>query len=158
MPRPDRDYRPDRPIVPELAAGAVLVHRTTGEIFLLHYRDEDRWAFPKGHVDLGESLGVAAAREVEEETGFRAAQLGSEVAVVHYRFYSKSRGLNIHKTTVYFLASTDETEAHTEPIFDRSTWVPLPRALELVAFETDREVLIRVQERLRADRPPEKAP
>ena len=56
-------YRPDAAIVPELAAGAIVVHDPSGEILLLHELEEDRWCFPKGHVDPGESLGAAALRE-----------------------------------------------------------------------------------------------
>jgi 8-oxo-dGTP pyrophosphatase MutT (NUDIX family) len=148
MVRPGRLYRPDRPIVPELAAGAVVVHRATGEVFLLHYRDEDRWAFPKGHVDPGESLEATALREVAEETGFRSVELGPEISEVSYRFYSAKREVNVHKTSVYFLARTDEREATLEPIFDRGAWVSLPEALHRVPFETDREVLARAEARL----------
>jgi 8-oxo-(d)GTP phosphatase len=152
MVRSARPYRPDRPIVPELAAGAVVVHRATGEVFLLHYRDEDRWALPKGHVDPGESLEATALREVAEETGFRTVELGPEISEVSYRFYSAKRELNVHKTSVYFLAQTDEWEATLEPIFDRGMWVSLSEALRRVPFETDREVLARAEVRLSATR------
>jgi 8-oxo-dGTP pyrophosphatase MutT (NUDIX family) len=154
MVRGDRTYRPDRSIVPELAAGAVVVQRPSGRVLLLHYGDEDRWALPKGHVDPGESLEAAAIREVREETGLREVQLGPEVAEVNYRFYAAQRGLNVHKTSVYFLAHTSEEEVQTEPIFDRSEWVDLDTAIRQVPFETDREVLRRARARLqRGDQP-----
>ncbi|HLM92084.1 MAG TPA: NUDIX domain-containing protein [Thermoplasmata archaeon] len=150
----DRTYRPDRPIVAELASGAVLVHRESGAICLLFYRPEARWALPKGHVDPGESLSTAALREVREETGIAELELSDEVAEVHYRFFDAARSLNVAKTTVYFLAFTSETQFRTEPIFDRGEWVDLAEATRRVPFDTDRYVLGRAAERLRAGAAP----
>ena len=144
-----RAYRPDRPIVPEIAAGAVVVHRATGTICLLLYREEQRWALPKGHVDPGESLAATAVREVREETGISELDQRDEVAEVHYRFYDAKRALNVAKSTVYFLAYTPEHELRTEPIFERGEWVEIAEATRRVPFETDRYVLARAAERLR---------
>ncbi|EQD74374.1 NUDIX hydrolase, core domain protein [mine drainage metagenome] len=138
---PDRRYRPDRPIVAEIAGGVVVVQAGTGRICLLHYAAEDRWGLPKGHVDPGESLGGAALREVREETGLSAVTLGPEVADVHYRFFDGRRGLNVYKIAVYFLGRTEETELRTEPIFDRAEWVDWATARSRLPFDTDREVL-----------------
>ncbi len=150
MSPPERTYRPDRPIVAELASGAVVVHRENGGICLLLYRAEARWAFPKGHVDPGESLATTAVREVREETGISELELGDEVAEVHYRFYDAARDLNIAKTTVYYLAFTSQTEIRTEPIFERGEWVDLAEATRRVPFDTDRFVLAKAGERLRS--------
>ncbi len=137
-----RPYRPDAPTVPELAAGAVVLLAGEGSVLLLHEREEDRWGFPKGHVEPGESIPAAARREVLEETGLPEITLLGELGEVQYRFYSDRRGRNVHKSSVYFLAVTHHRELRTEAIFDRAAWVPAGDALRQVAYATDRQVLL----------------
>jgi len=136
-------FRPDAPIVPELAAGAVVI-RDDGpgvRILLLHLKDEDRWCLPKGHVEAGESLAAAALREVREETGLDDITLGREVGEVAYRFYSPKHRRNVHKTAVYFLARTAQSTVRPEPIFDRYEWSEPARAQDLVRYDTDRTIV-----------------
>lgn len=42
-----------------------------GRILLVQERSDGRWTLPGGWCDVGEAPGVAAAREVEEESGYR---------------------------------------------------------------------------------------
>ena len=141
MPVSSEPFRPDAPIVPELAAGAVLLSETGTETLLLHHREQNRWCFPKGHVDPGESLAEAARREIQEETGLSDIHLGSEILEVSYRFYSPATQRNVLKTTVYFRAQTPKRSAHPESTFDRAEWVGLGRARELVRYDTDRQAI-----------------
>jgi len=134
-------YRRSAPIIAEIAAGAVVLSTNGRRALLLHQRDEDRWCFPKGHVDPGESLSTAALREIQEETGLSGVRLGPEIDVVSYRFYRPRTKENVFKTVVYFVAHAREGPAHPEPMFDRADWVELGRARRLVKFDTDRHVL-----------------
>ncbi|MCI4331421.1 MAG: NUDIX domain-containing protein [Thermoplasmata archaeon] len=134
-------FRPDRPVVAELAAGAVLRSAVEPNILLLHEPSEDRWCFPKGHVEPGESLETAARREVHEETGIREFSLERELREVRYRFFRSKSGVNVMKTVVYFLGRTSEREVQLESIFDRAEWVTVAEAMARVRFPADREVL-----------------
>lgn len=142
MPARNGPYRPSAPTVPELAAGAVVVRR--GRLLVLHEQEEDRWCLPKGHVEANESLEETALREVREETGLADVRLEGEVGEVSYRFFSPTRGVNVHKTSVYFHASSAEGEVHPEPIFDRFEWCPFEQALTLLRYDTDRAIVQRV--------------
>ncbi|MEE2057711.1 NUDIX hydrolase [Rhodococcus artemisiae] len=68
-----------------LAAGTVLWRPGEGglELALVHRPKYDDWTFPKGKLDPGETPIVAALRETEEETGFRAV-LGRGLGRVTY--------------------------------------------------------------------------
>jgi ADP-ribose pyrophosphatase YjhB (NUDIX family) len=52
--------------------GVSTLVRRDGRILLVrrgHAPNKDRWAFPGGRLETGETLAAAAAREVREETG-----------------------------------------------------------------------------------------
>lgn len=141
MPRTSEPFRPDAPIVPELAAGAVVLRGYPPSVLLLHHAEEDRWCLPKGHVDPGESLTTAALREVAEETGLSHVRLTGELVEVQYRFFRRAGGHNVHKSVVYFLARSESAAVALEPTFDRFEWVALETAPDRVPYAADRTVL-----------------
>ncbi|MCI4352790.1 MAG: NUDIX domain-containing protein [Thermoplasmata archaeon] len=145
-------FRADRPAVAELAAGAVVVESRAHYFLLLHEPAEDRWCFPKGHVEAGESLLDAARREAAEETGLENLDFRGELGQVSYRFYDPARDRNVLKTAVYFLALSEKTPLELEGIFDEARWEPATVARSLLRFETDRRMLEAAVDRL--DHPP----
>jgi ADP-ribose pyrophosphatase YjhB (NUDIX family) len=52
------------------AASAVVIDEA-GRVLLHRRRDNDLWALPGGAIEVGESVGEAIAREVQEETGYQ---------------------------------------------------------------------------------------
>ncbi|MCI4336617.1 MAG: NUDIX domain-containing protein [Thermoplasmata archaeon] len=134
-------FRPDHPAVAELTAGAVISDRRGAQILLLHQTAEDRWCLPKGHVEPGESALAAALREVSEETGLTALDVMGEVGEVNYRFFDPLRGVNVFKTTLYFLAISSDATVRPEPGFDTYAWLAPVEAARRVKYETDRRMV-----------------
>ena len=73
--------------IPKLAALAVMIRND--HVLLVKRKNEPDsglWGFPGGHVDLGETALVAAARELREETGVigRPSRYLTNVDVIIY--------------------------------------------------------------------------
>jgi 8-oxo-dGTP pyrophosphatase MutT (NUDIX family) len=111
-------------------AGAAVV-REPGQVLLIwrhrHVTGTWGWEIPMGRVEVGESPGQAAAREVEEETGWRPGPLrllvasqpsNGSVDSVHYLF----RGDGARHAG----PPSDRTEA------DRIEWLPLAEIPALI--------------------------
>jgi 8-oxo-dGTP diphosphatase len=70
---------------------AVSVALKRGDTLLLVKRAnepaKDQWAFPGGRVERGEKLEVAARRELLEETGMQAAEIGVHVELLLGKYH-----------------------------------------------------------------------
>jgi 8-oxo-dGTP pyrophosphatase MutT (NUDIX family) len=141
MRRTSQPFRTDRPARAELAAGVAVFDPERQELLLLHLTEEDRWCFPKGHVETDETVEEAALREFEEETGLSGVKLGEELGLVTYRFYAPKKDKSVVKSVVYFFARSPVRPVRPEPLFDDGRWVSLEIARELVEFDADRDVI-----------------
>ena len=121
------------------AAGAVL-YRTDGDSRLcavVHRPRYDDWSLPKGKVDAGESLPVAAVREIAEETGFTAV-LQSRIGTTGYPLKENTR-----KEVTYWSAMAGEGTFEPNSEVDEIRWLPVEQAKDLVSYPLDRKILAR---------------
>jgi 8-oxo-(d)GTP phosphatase len=125
---------------PIRAAGAVLwrPHETTGdpEIAVVHRPRYDDWSLPKGKLEPGETELLAAVREVEEETGFRA-HLGRRLSSVSYPVKGTTKKVR------YWAARCAAGEFVPNDEVDELKWLPLEQAMSQVDYALDRKVLRR---------------
>jgi 8-oxo-dGTP pyrophosphatase MutT (NUDIX family) len=116
-------------------AGAVVFKLTRdGPCYLLVESNgrRDRWVFPKGHVEDGETAADTAVREVTEEAGVRARPIRRL-----RRVEQKQEGKPI--SIAYFLMAY---AGRGKPLDKRRTrWLSLEEALDALDLEKSRRVL-----------------
>jgi 8-oxo-dGTP pyrophosphatase MutT (NUDIX family) len=129
-------------VVVVLAAGAVLWRFGAPpggrvEVALVHRPRYDDWSLPKGKLEPGESIQLAAVREVAEETGFWAV-LGRQIGQTRYRV---TRPVPAPKTVDYFAARARLGRFSPNREVDELRWVAPEAAADLLTYPHDREIL-----------------
>jgi 8-oxo-dGTP pyrophosphatase MutT (NUDIX family) len=141
-------HRPDG--VPEsIAAGGIVARRDGARILiaLAQERILDDYVLPKGHVDPGETIEQAAAREIEEEVGISDLTLVESLGTKERLSYDKTEW----KTTHYFLYTTEQIEATPTDgdQHDAMAWFPLDE-LPDVFWPEQRELIRESRGRIRS--------
>ncbi len=78
------------------------------EVLLVQPRaGQDRWGFPKGHVDDGETLEETAARETLEETGVQVNLLPELIGSVEVKLKREDKTVIIYLAEVVNLDDCD---------------------------------------------------
>ena len=136
----------------ELSAGGIVFRRgKRGPEILLIKDHNGKWTFPKGHVEEGENLSVAAERESREETGLPQLVVRGEVGTSDIWFRDKWGGTKdlIRKTIKYFLleAPSDampnppkDWREGTEPIGD-AKWFTIEVAKHQSGYKDNEKLL-----------------
>ncbi len=128
----------------EKSCGALILNRAESgwQLLLTQNRNGGHWAFPKGHVEEGETEKETALREVEEETGL-SITINTDFRTQTQ--YSPAAG--VLKDVIYFLSVTNETKTKRQvEEIDAICWVPLLQAEKKVTFERDKEIIREVIE------------
>lgn len=108
----------------------------TPEIAVVHRPRYDDWSLPKGKLDPGETAPVAAAREIAEETGFRA-HLGRRLPSVSYAVDGATKKVR------YWVARCVGGEFTPNDEVDELKWLPVEQAMTQLEYALDRKVLRR---------------
>lgn len=105
------------------AAGGLV--KNEYEAYLVIFRN-GKWDLPKGKLEAGEKVRVAAEREVEEECGIRIKKSGRKICKT-YHMYTMHDEV-ILKTTHWY-AMRSENQEHltpqTEEGITKAEWLPL---------------------------------
>ena len=119
------------------AAGAVVWrnNKDKTEVAIIHRPKYNDWSFPKGKLEIGESLIACAHREVFEETNIQT-EFGP--------FLGDSEYLTPDgKKQVSFWAAKAITDKDFSPNseVDQLKWVEVKKVKELLTLETDKKIL-----------------
>lgn len=109
----------------------------------------NRWTFPKGHQELGETLAETAVREVREETGLTGLRYVAPLGKKVLRF-RREVGL-IQKAVHYFLfeAPSDAKErfatraevGEDRELIQEGKWVPMRQAFSVSSYKNSDHLL-----------------
>jgi 8-oxo-dGTP pyrophosphatase MutT (NUDIX family) len=114
---------------PRRSVGAVVVDRDQTLMIWRHRHITEAWGWeiPAGWADHGEDLARAAAREVEEETGYRAASLSPLVE------YNNLSGISTMRYHVFLATDVAQVGRPDEAEASRVQWTPVADLPQLVA-------------------------
>lgn len=129
------DFNNDSAII---QGGAVLIN---AEKVLLRITQPDRWEFPKGHLETGESPVLAAQRELFEETGY-IGNLLYFVDVVEY-----SRKGKKYRLYLYAFSIKEETSSVQWHLENDSVWETIDEAVRKLSFDEYKKIIQKIQRR-----------
>ena len=133
----------------EVSAGGVVFKRTPRSIKFAIMKDSfDKWTFPKGHVEKGETIEEAAARETIEELGLEEIRLLEPLGEIDIWFRDRfeKMGTLIHKDIHYFLFETpSDAELHPDPSEHayEAKWITPGKILEQSSYDDMKPILKR---------------
>jgi 8-oxo-dGTP diphosphatase len=123
------------------AAGALPWRRQRGglQVALVHRPRYDDWSWAKGKLDPGEQFPVAAAREVQEETGY-AVRLGRSLPTSTYTLLDRT-GARVTKEVRYWAAEVIAGDGILEHEIDEVAWLDVVSASTRLDYARDRDQL-----------------
>ncbi|MDA3793537.1 MAG: NUDIX domain-containing protein [Elusimicrobia bacterium] len=126
----------------EFSAGGIVCH--SGKVLLInsHPReaDESFWTFPKGKIELEETVKEAALREVREETGC-IGSIENKISDTRYIF-KRGESIVIKKVSWFKMSAAQyESTITDKPV--KVEWKDKNKALQLLKYRADRMLLLK---------------
>lgn len=118
----------------EVSAGGVIFRRNKEQIEIGFILDPyGKWAFPKGHLEVGEKTEEAALREAEEEIGIKGLKIRDYLGKTDFWFKDRfvQKGELVHKFLHYYLIEAPsgvEAKPQKKEKIQEVAWVPLDQA------------------------------
>lgn len=85
---------------PKIIAGGGVVRNDKGELLMIFRRG--KWDLPKGKLDEGETIEACALREVMEETGLNALELGALIQIGYHEYFDPYYKAEVIKETHWY--------------------------------------------------------
>ena len=119
------------------AAGAVVWrnNKDKTEIAIIHRPKYDDWSFPKGKLEIGESLIACAHREVFEETNIQT-EFGPFLGDIEYLTPDGKKQVSFWAAKA---VSDNDFKPNSE--VDELKWIEVKKVKDLLTLETDKKIL-----------------
>jgi 8-oxo-dGTP pyrophosphatase MutT (NUDIX family) len=128
------------------SAGGVVLRGQPGsfEVVLVGRTEPGTWALPKGTPKPNETREQTALRETREETGLDARIVEPIDSITYWFVLRRTR---VCKTVYYYLMvpTGGDTSRH-DPEYDRVAWFPVQRALAVMSYPNEAEMVRRAIE------------
>jgi 8-oxo-dGTP pyrophosphatase MutT (NUDIX family) len=128
------------PVQREISAGGIVFRRSGKSVSFAMMKDSyGKWTFPKGHVEVGEDVEEAAARETLEELGLEQVRLLDYLGEIDIWFRDRfqKKGQLIHKDIHYYLFQAPMgSKLHPDPqehVYE-AKWVPLSKVEKVSSY------------------------
>ena len=130
----------------ERSAGAVLFRRQgTRVLYLLLQHTRGHWAFPKGHIEKGETSIDAARREIQEETGIAKIRFFpgyKETIRFRFQWPPKSKDAEARlKFVVFYLGQAFTSQVKISEEHKDYRWVTFEKAEKILKHRNVKELL-----------------
>ena len=121
----------------EIASGAFLYsyfeYISYVKFLLVKNKNCHHWSFPKGHIEIGETIKDTALREIEEETGLKVKIQTNDVAINTYSPYE-----GCLKDVYYFLAQAFSHDFYPqESEIDEIVWATKDEVVKMLTYAND---------------------